>query len=42
MHPQNRAYFRKVGYAWGECKKGHSLVNLGECEEETPLNSMQI
>ena len=35
-----RAYFRKAGYACGMNKKGHILVNLGQFEDETPLNNM--
>ena len=33
-----RAYFRKVRHACGMNKKGQTLVNLGQFEDETPLN----
>ena len=37
-----RAYFKKAGYVWGMARKGHILINLGQFEDETPLNIMQI
>ena len=33
-----RACFRKLGHVFGMDKKGHSLVNLGQFEHETPAN----
>ena len=33
---------RKAGHACGMTKKRHILINLGQFENETPLNSMQI
>ena len=36
----HKAYFRKVGQTCGMIKKKHVLVNLGQFEVETPLNSM--
>lgn len=29
-------------HAWDRNKKGHILVNLGQLEDENPINSMQI
>ena len=37
-----RAYFRKAGHACGMDEKGYFLVNLGQLDLETSLNSMQI
>ena len=37
-----RVYFRKAGHACGMNGKGHILVILGQFEDETFLNNMQI
>ena len=42
LYTMERAYFRKSGHAWGMTKRGHVSVNLGQFEDETPLNCMQI
>ena len=33
----NKAYFRKVGHAWGMKRKGHVLVHLGQFKDENPV-----
>ena len=33
---------RKAGYACGMTKKGHTLINLEQFEDETSLNTMRI
>ena len=35
-------YFRKAEHACGMSKKGHILINLGQFEDEPPLNNMRI
>ena len=37
-----RAYFRKAKYLCGMNKKEHDLVNLGQFENKTPRNNLQI
>ena len=37
-----RSYFRKAGHVRGIDEKGNILVDLGQLEDETFLNSMQI
>ena len=39
--PQS-SHHRKARHACGMTKKGHILINLGQFEDETSLNSMRI
>ena len=37
-----RAYFRKAGHACGMTKIENILITLGQFDDKTPLNRMQI
>ena len=39
---QKSSHDRKAGHACGMTKKVHILINLGQFEDETSLNSMSI